>query len=125
MMSTLQGHGDPLLSVAMNTTLASTKDDGNKPRESSDTPGHGDPLLHEMEAHHVPSPLHAEFKGQGDPLMNDVMEKWNEEAKEKLYVPMTEEPKKVVIHTEMKKAGDPLLEEELKVAGEGSTGKVK
>jgi hypothetical protein len=124
MMSTLQGHGDPLLSVAMNTTIANTSDD--KPRESHDTAGHGDPLLHEMEAHHIPSPLHAQFQGQGDPLMNDVMEKWNEETKEKLVVlKKKEEPKKVVIPAETKKAEDPLLEEVLKVAGEGSTGKVK
>lgn len=106
----LQGHGDPLLAVAMKGTKLKTVEGGKDTaaaKVSHSVTGQGDPLFQSVLEHDSPrmNPLHAEFKGQGDPLMDAFIEEWHVVAKG------AEEKTETDVHGEMKHEGDPLLTE--------------
>ena len=77
----LHGHGDPLLVVAMKETKLETvqSEKEKTAKVSHEVTGHGDPLFQSVLEHDSPrmNPLHAEFKGQGDPLLDAFIEEWH------------------------------------------------
>ena len=101
----LHGHGDPLLEVAMKAWVKEVPKHEVVTKVSHEVAGHGDPLFQATQKHDRPvkHPLHAEFKGQGDPLMDEFIKEWHMVEKG------PKEQKKG--HGEMKKQGDPLLME--------------
>jgi len=117
----LQGHGNPLLEVAMKGIVKQKAENANEvtAKVSHEVVGHGDPLFKSVLQHDSPpmnNPLHAEFKGQGDPLMDAFIVEWHEVAKDAKAKVNTN-----AYYEEMKHEGDPLLSEamihEIKVSG--------
>ena len=108
-MVELHGHGDPLFAVAMKGAVTE-KDEASKEvtaaTVSHQVAGHGDELFHAVLKHDTPmNPLHSELKGQGDPLMEAIIEEWHVVEKDS----RTKLGKAEAVHEEMKIQGDPML----------------
>lgn len=105
----LHGHGDELLISAMKNMTVTEKMLEEKPAmPCHKVMGHGDPLFAEVLSHSSPpkKALHSQFSGQGDELLEEVIEHWDKDLQEKATA-----PKKLheVVHTEFQTQGDPYL----------------
>ena len=102
------GHGDPLFKAATKGETEVVLQDVTA-KVSHATMGQGDTLFQEVQKHAAPNnPLHSDFKGHGDPLMDEYLKECDGGE-----VMGKGEVKRTMTHDEeRKKHGDPLLEAE-------------